>query len=80
MLLVVDPREGTALRPGDELKRLPEHPVVRFEPTQLTGADGEWVRAHHDGPALLRQIDPRTGLTAADFQALAEWAQEVSQR
>jgi len=45
---------------------------------QITGADEEWVRAHHDGPALLREIDPRIGLTAADFQALAAWAQEVN--
>ncbi|MFE6868137.1 hypothetical protein ACFVFS_16430 [Kitasatospora sp. NPDC057692] len=41
---------------------------------QITDADRDWVRAHHDGPALLHRVDPRIGLTAEDFAALAAWA------
>ncbi|GAA2826907.1 hypothetical protein GCM10010441_59220 [Kitasatospora paracochleata] len=41
---------------------------------QITDADRAWVRTHHNGPALLHRVDPRTGLTAADFATLADWA------
>ncbi|ARZ72185.1 hypothetical protein SMD11_6609 [Streptomyces albireticuli] len=40
----------------------------------ITEADRRWVGAHHDGPALLHRVDPRTGLTAGDFGVLEEWA------
>jgi len=40
----------------------------------ITDADVAWVRAHHDGPALLHRVDPRLGLTADDFTRLAHWA------
>ncbi|MEU8677655.1 hypothetical protein [Streptomyces sp. NPDC048560] len=41
---------------------------------EITDSDRAWVRAHHDGPALLHRIDPRRGLGADDFTALEEWA------
>ncbi|MFE7191734.1 hypothetical protein [Kitasatospora sp. NPDC057541] len=41
---------------------------------QITAADHAWVRTHHAGPALLHHVDPRTGLTTADFTTLAAWA------
>lgn len=41
---------------------------------QITDVDRDWVRAHHDGPALLHQVDPAIGLVAEDFEALAAWA------
>ncbi|MFG3355681.1 HAD domain-containing protein [Streptomyces sp. NPDC048001] len=41
---------------------------------ELTGTDRTWVAAHHRGPALLRLVDHRRGLTEADFAALAQWA------
>ncbi|WP_035840504.1 HAD domain-containing protein [Kitasatospora azatica] len=40
---------------------------------EITGVDRGWVAAHHRGPALLHRVDPRRGLTDADFVALAEW-------
>lgn len=40
---------------------------------EITDADRAWVRAHHRGRALLYRVDPRQGLTDADFAALGEW-------
>jgi hypothetical protein len=40
---------------------------------EIARADRDWVAAHHDGPALLLRVDPRTGLTEADFDALGDW-------
>ncbi|MFI9326748.1 HAD domain-containing protein [Kitasatospora sp. NPDC052868] len=40
---------------------------------EITTADRSWVAAHHPGPALLHRVDPRTGLTDADFAALHTW-------
>ncbi|GHI08606.1 hypothetical protein Scel_69270 [Streptomyces cellostaticus] len=37
-------------------------------------ADSAYVAAHHCGPALLYHVDPRTGLRAEDFTALAKAA------
>jgi hypothetical protein len=43
----------------------------------LDDLDRDRVRAHHDGPALLRHVDPRPGLTDADFTALAAFARTL---
>ncbi|MER6073568.1 HAD domain-containing protein [Streptomyces sp. NPDC001817] len=40
---------------------------------EITAPDRAWVAGHHPGPALLHRVDPRHGLTAADFGALEEW-------
>ncbi|MFJ3876647.1 hypothetical protein ACIPW5_04205 [Streptomyces sp. NPDC090077] len=40
---------------------------------EITPADRAWVAAHHPAPALLHRVDPRTGLTDADFAVLADW-------
>lgn len=40
---------------------------------EITDADRRWVAARHEGRALLHRVDPRTGLTAADFAALGGW-------
>lgn len=40
---------------------------------EVTDVDRRWVAAHHRGEALLHRVDARTGLTAADFAALAGW-------
>jgi hypothetical protein len=45
---------------------------------QITDVDRDWVRAHHDGPALLHQVDPAIGLVTEDFEALAAWAEAMS--
>ncbi|WP_437113530.1 hypothetical protein [Streptomyces roseoverticillatus] len=41
---------------------------------EITDADRAWVKAHHDGPALLHRVDPRRGLDDADFTVLTDWA------
>jgi TetR/AcrR family tetracycline transcriptional repressor len=40
---------------------------------EMTDADRAWVAAHHTGQALLHQVDPRRGLTDADFDVIARW-------
>ncbi|MFG1942503.1 HAD domain-containing protein [Nonomuraea sp. NPDC048826] len=40
---------------------------------EITGADRAWVSRHHPGPALLHRVDPRHGLTAADYAAVSDW-------
>ncbi|MGW4890866.1 HAD domain-containing protein [Kitasatospora sp. NPDC004240] len=45
---------------------------------ELTDADRSWVAAHHPGPALLHRVDPRRGLTAADYEALDTWLRHPS--
>ena len=43
---------------------------------EITDTDRAWVAAHHDGRALLHRVDPRRGLTDADFTALGAWLRE----
>ncbi|KAK1186467.1 hypothetical protein B7755_046320 [Streptomyces sp. NBS 14/10] len=45
---------------------------------EITDADRVWTREHHAGQALLHHVDPRTGLTAADFALLSDWAQGLA--
>ncbi|WP_155371701.1 HAD domain-containing protein [Catellatospora vulcania] len=40
---------------------------------ELTDHDRTWVRANHAGRALLHRVDPRRGLTPADFTAISRW-------
>ncbi|MEV4614920.1 HAD domain-containing protein [Kitasatospora sp. NPDC049258] len=40
---------------------------------EITDADLAWVAAHHPGRALLHRVDPRRGLTAADYRVLGAW-------
>ncbi|MEE6262349.1 HAD domain-containing protein [Plantactinospora sonchi] len=40
---------------------------------EITDVDRTWVAAHHSAPALLHRVDPRRGLTEADYSAIAEW-------
>lgn len=40
----------------------------------ITRKERRFVSAHHAGPALLHHVDPRWGLRAQDFTALARWA------
>lgn len=39
-----------------------------------TDTDRTWIADHHNGPFLVRSIDPAVGLTDADFTALADFA------
>jgi hypothetical protein len=45
---------------------------------EITPADGAWAAAHHPAPSLLHRVDPRTGLTPADFADLARWLDAVA--
>ncbi|MEV4875879.1 HAD domain-containing protein [Streptomyces cyaneofuscatus] len=40
---------------------------------EITDTDRAWVEGHHRGRALLHRVDPRHGLTDADFAALTAW-------
>ena len=40
---------------------------------ELTDHDRTWVTAHHGGRALLHRVDPRRGLSPADFSAVSRW-------
>ncbi|MEV6103397.1 HAD domain-containing protein [Streptomyces sp. NPDC051940] len=41
---------------------------------EISELDEEWIAESYDGEALLHWVDPRTGLTEADFAALEDWA------
>jgi hypothetical protein len=47
---------------------------------EIRDADRAWVSAHHPGPALLHRVDPRRGLSGADFEVLGEWLRGAAQR
>jgi hypothetical protein len=40
---------------------------------EISEADRTWVMSHHPGEALLHSVDPRHGLTPADFETLHDW-------
>jgi hypothetical protein len=40
---------------------------------EITNPDQTWVSTRHRGHALLHRVDPGQGLTAADYDTLAEW-------
>ncbi len=40
---------------------------------EITDADRIWVASHHRGEALLHRVDPRAGLTDADFADIERW-------
>lgn len=40
---------------------------------EITEVDRAWVSAHHRGDALLHRVDPRYGLTEADYATLDDW-------
>ncbi|MER6360782.1 HAD domain-containing protein [Kitasatospora sp. NPDC001527] len=44
---------------------------------EIGAADRAWVAAHHPGPALLHRVDPRTGLTDADYAVLDAWLRQA---
>ncbi|MFC3456004.1 hypothetical protein [Amycolatopsis speibonae] len=43
---------------------------------EITDVDRDWVSGHHSGSALLHRVDPRYGLTGADYDVLGEWLRE----
>ncbi|MFH8738138.1 MULTISPECIES: HAD domain-containing protein [unclassified Streptomyces] len=47
---------------------------------EITDIDRAWVFAHHAERALLHRVDPRRGLTEADFACLDEWLRAAADR
>ncbi|MFG3347256.1 hypothetical protein ACGF1Z_19560 [Streptomyces sp. NPDC048018] len=47
---------------------------------EITEADQAWAAARHPAPALLHRVDPRTGLTDADYAVVAAWVAEYGAR
>ncbi|WP_157996798.1 HAD domain-containing protein [Streptomyces otsuchiensis] len=56
--------------------RAARHPFVWVD-DEITDTDRAWVSAHHQGQALLHRVDPRRGLTDADYIALNDWLHQV---
>ncbi|TYK43116.1 HAD domain-containing protein [Actinomadura decatromicini] len=44
---------------------------------EITDNDRAWVSAHHPGLALLHRVNPKRGLTQADYHAIEEWLQKI---
>jgi hypothetical protein len=44
---------------------------------EIADTDRAWVLTHHQGQALLHPVDPRHGLTGADFVTLRGWLDRV---
>ncbi|MFC1433729.1 HAD domain-containing protein [Streptacidiphilus sp. N1-3] len=40
---------------------------------EITDPDRAWVSRHHGGRSLLHRVDPRRGLTDADFSVITDW-------
>jgi Swiss Army Knife RNA repair-like protein len=40
---------------------------------EIFDADRRWIAAHHAGAVLAHRVDPRSGLTGADFTVVREW-------
>jgi hypothetical protein len=47
---------------------------------EITDTDRAWVSAHHRGHAPLHRVDPRHGLTDADYATLTDWLRVMSSR
>lgn len=47
---------------------------------EIFDADRRWIAVHHPAPALAHRVDPRSGLTAADFTAVRAWLADPSRR
>lgn len=44
---------------------------------EMTDADRDWVRTHHDGRALLHHVAPSRGLTAEDIAVFDRWLRSL---
>lgn len=53
------------------------HPFAWID-DEITDTDREWVAQRHEGPALLRWVDPAIGLESTDFEALQTWAETLT--
>lgn len=69
--------DGTYFKTHDVVRWAQGHPFAWVD-DEISGADQEYVKQHHNGPALLHPVSPRTGLTEKDFEVLKTWAKMVS--
>ncbi|MCZ1012038.1 hypothetical protein [Streptomyces lydicus] len=53
------------------------HPFAWID-DEFSDLDRDYVALHHEGPALLHHVNPRLGLLADDFEALAAWANSLT--
>ncbi|MER7277956.1 HAD domain-containing protein [Dactylosporangium sp. NPDC000244] len=67
------PADGRHWKTDDLLAWAAGRPFVWVD-DEITAADRRWVARHHPAPALLHRVDGRSGLTAADFEAIRAWA------
>jgi HAD domain in Swiss Army Knife RNA repair proteins len=40
---------------------------------EISVADQTWIMVNHSSPALAHRVDPRCGLTVADYDAIEQW-------
>lgn len=71
--LWADRPDGTYFKTWEVVRWAQGRPFAWID-DEIGAADREFVADIHEGPALLHHVDPRIGLTTADFEALAEWA------
>ncbi|MFI6588297.1 HAD domain-containing protein [Embleya sp. NPDC050493] len=67
-----DERAGLHWKTRTLVVRAAGRPFVWVD-DELTDTDRAWVAAHHRSSALLHHVDPRRGLTEADFTTVATW-------
>jgi len=65
--------DGVFWKTPEVVSRAGERPFAWLD-DEITGADRDWVAAHHPGPSILLRIDPSLGLLPEDFAVLKEWA------
>ncbi|MEU3407991.1 HAD domain-containing protein [Streptomyces sp. NPDC006670] len=65
-------RDGLHWKTRPLLARAAGRPFAWID-DEITPADRAWTGARHPEPAFLCRVDPRTGLTDADFEALTRW-------
>ncbi|RSN27327.1 hypothetical protein DL990_29475 [Amycolatopsis sp. WAC 01416] len=71
-----DARIGLHWKTRPLLDHAQDRPFVWID-DELSDIDRDWVSGNHPGPALLHRVDPRRGLTSADYRKLAEWLRET---
>ncbi|MFJ3224872.1 HAD domain-containing protein [Streptomyces sp. NPDC086783] len=67
-----DARRGLHWKTRPILDRAAGRPFVWVD-DEISERDRVHVAAHHGAPALLHRVDPRLGLTDADYRVLGDW-------
>lgn len=65
--------DGTYFKTHEVVEYAAKRPFVWLD-DEIDVPDFQYVGEHHDAPAKLIQIDPRTGLTQTHFDSVASWA------